>query len=500
VGRYRGRDRTVVVEEIRTLVDLWRTVTRSRLLALPALALLASPLLTLPSGAAAPAALPVLREYPSPVGVGSSVGLPVPPEVGSQPFVPDQQFGMADRAGEPTLGIDPRTGAVMFQAKQQTVRVTGFDSKGKGTSVWQDATQTLAGLQTSDPMIYTDPDTGRTWVNQLMVQGCSLQTFTDDDGKTWTQSAVGCGAGIAFDHQTIVTGKRTEGSLMPPTAGYPNYLYYCTNDVGAADCATSIDGGLTYLPAIPVYGPDSDCATIFGHLKTSPRDGTLYLMPDGCGKGQALYVSQDNAVTWTRRDIAGSTVGAGGHPSLSVGSDGTVYASWTSTLDGGSEGPVQVAVSTDKGLHWSKPVALGRDKGVRTTSFPLAVAGDGDRAAIGYLGTVDEGNPRNIKFDGTWRLYLSFTYDRGRTWRTVVATPGSPVQVGSICTGGLSCGDDRNLLDFNDMDLDLRTGRVVVALADGCLKVKGCTTKDRLDKGLIVRQVGGTPLLRAPRR
>ena len=48
------------------------------------------------------------------------------------------------------------------------------------------------------------------------------------------------------------------------------------------------------------------------------------------------------------------------------------------------------------------------------------------------------------------------------------------------------------------MDLDLRTGRVVVALADGCLKVKGCTTKDRLNKGLIVRQVGGTPLLRKP--
>jgi hypothetical protein len=46
------------------------------------------------------------------------------------------------------------------------------------------------------------------------------------------------------------------------------------------------------------------------------------------------------------------------------------------------------------------------------------------------------------------------------------------------------------------MDIDLNTGRVVVALADGCLKISGCTTKDRLDKGLIVRQVGGTPLLR----
>src|SRR5690348_8360126 len=115
-------------------------MTRSRLLLVPALALLASPLLTLTSGAASAPTTPTLREYPSPVGVTSSVGLPVPPEVGSQPFVPDQQFGMADRAGEPTIGIDPRTGAVMFQAVQQTVKVTGFDSKGPGTSIWQDAT------------------------------------------------------------------------------------------------------------------------------------------------------------------------------------------------------------------------------------------------------------------------------------------------------------------------------------------------------------------------
>jgi hypothetical protein len=472
---------------------------RSRLLLLPALALLASPLLTLSSGAASGPTTPTLREYPSPVGVTSSVGLPVPPEVGSQPFVPDQQFGMADRAGEPTIGINPRTGAVMFQAVQQTVKVTGFDSKGAGTSVWQDATQPVEGVQTSDPMIYTDPDTGRTWVNQLEVQGCSLQAFTDDDGKTWTQSALGCGAGVAFDHQTIVTGKRAEGSAMPPTIGYPNYLYYCTNDVAAADCATSIDGGLTYLPAIPVYEPNSNCAKIFGHIKTSPRDGTVYLMPDGCGSGQAVYVSENNAATWTRRDIPGATAGGGGHPSLAVALDGTVYASWTSTLSGGKEGPVQVAVSTDHGVHWTKPVALARDKGVLASSFPIAVAGDGDRAAVGYLGTTDDGNPRSeSKFTGTWRLYISFTYDRGRSWRTVVGTPNSPVQVGSICTGGLSCGNDRNLLDFNDMDLDLRTGRVVVGLADGCLKVKGCTTKDRHSKGLIVRQVDGTPLLRTP--
>jgi hypothetical protein len=472
-------------------------VTRSRLLVVPALALLASPLLTLPSGAA-PAA-PTYREYPSPIGADVTVGLPVPPELGSQPFVPDEQHGLADRAGEPTVGINPKTGNVMFFAKQQTLRVSGFDSKGAGSSVWADATEQVEGLQTSDPILHTDTDTGRTFVNQLLVTGCSLQAFTDDDGKTYTRSALGCGPGIAFDHQTLVTGKRTEGSGQPPTVGYPNYLYYCTNDVAQAACATSIDGGLTYLPAIPVYTlATSDCSGIFGHIKTSPKDGTLYLMPDGCGTTQGVWRSDDNAVTWTFHAIPGSTVGSGGHPSITVGLDGTVYAAWTSTLSGTGEGPVQVAVSQDRGNTWSKPVALGVDKRVLYTSFPLAAAGDGDRAAVAYLGAVDEGSPRNeAKYTGVWRLYVSTTYDRGATWQTVVATPRSPIQVGSICTGGLSCGTDRNLLDFNDMDVDLRTGYVVVGLADGCLKVTGCTKLDRLDKGLIVRQVSGQPLLRS---
>ncbi|MCW2670045.1 MAG: hypothetical protein JWO27_1942 [Frankiales bacterium] len=87
------------------------------------------------------------------------------------------------------------------------------------------------------------------------------------------------------------------------------------------------------------------------------------------------------------------------------------------------------------------------------------------------------------------------TYDRGRHWKTYDATPGSPVQVGSVCTGGTACSDDRNLLDFNDMVLDGK-GRVVIGFADGCLKTKGCTTADRLRKGAIVRQTTGPGLYR----
>ena len=101
--------------------------------------------------------------------------------------------------------------------------------------------------------------------------------------------------------------------------------------------------------------------------------------------------------------------------------------------------------------------------------------------------------PMKKSFEGAWRMYVSYTFDRGKHWTTYDATPKSPVQVGSVCTGGTSCSGDRNLLDFNDMVLDSK-GRVVIAFADGCLKTKGCTTKDRLKKGAILRQESGRSL------
>ena len=83
------------------------------------------------------------------------------------------------------------------------------------------------------------------------------------------------------------------------------------------------------------------------------------------------------------------------------------------------------------------------------------VAGDDDRASIAYLGTPTGGNYQdNANFHGVWHLYVDTTYDGGKTWVTSDATPNDPVQVGSICTGGTTCGDDRNLLDFIDVTID----------------------------------------------
>ena len=130
--------------------------------------------------------------------------------------------------------------------------------------------------------------------------------------------------------------------------------------------------------------------------------------------------------------------------------------------------------------------------------FPTAVAGDDDRAAISFIGTRTAGNYQDIdNFDGTWQLYTAYTYDGGASWVTVNDTGSDPVQRGSICTGGTTCGDDRNLLDFIGSTID-NHGRVEVAFADGCTGecVTG-GTNNRDAYATIARQTAGLTLYSA---
>ncbi len=463
---------------------------RLRRLVLPLLATALVVPLVVDAGAST--AAPTFQQYTSPVGVTLATGDLPAAATDLAPFGIYQQSGIGDSCGEPGLGVDPKTGNVLYQCGLQTLLVDAFGKGGKAR--WTPVQAPVEQEQSSDPILWRDPDTGRVFVNQLLPQGCSVQAYTDDFGKSWTQSAFGCAAGISFDHQTIGTGKPTTAPASPL---YKNVVYYCTNDIATLNCGTSVDGGLTFGPAHPVFtDPLESCSAIVGHIKSAP-DGTTYLMPDGCNDeagDQAVFVTTDNGLTWTKRSINNATSGDAGHPSVGVASDGTVYAAYGSTDNDGKSGRVNVAVSTSKGASWSRPVALGKDLGVKVSRFPLAVAGDGNRAAVAYLGSTSGDNPGSKRdFTGAWHMYVSYTFDRGAHWKTYDATPTNPVQVGSICTGGLSCSGDRNLLDFNGMVLDGQ-GRVVIGFADGCLKTKGCTTNDRLRKGAIIKQTGGRSL------
>lgn len=403
-----------------------------------------------------------------------------------QNFVPPA--GVAADAGEPSIGVNWNTGKILFEAGLETDRVT--ISGNPATATWENVSGTTTSVVTLDPILFLDSTTGRTFVSQL-AGACSLSAFSDNDGSSYTP-AVGCGVPAGVDHETIGGGPFAPSLIpqLPPPVGYKHAIYYCSQAIVDASCAISLDGGLTYGPAVPIFTL-LDCGGIHGHIKVGP-DGTAYVPNKNCNSNTAVISSGDNGTTWTIHPVPGSTSGDS-DPSVAIATDNTIYLGWH-----GGNGHPMVAVSHDHGATWTNISDVGVALGIQNVAFPAMVAGDGNRAALAFLGTPTGGNAQDTaNFTGVWHLYIAHTYDGGATWTLVDATPNDPVQRGSICLAGTSCGSDRNLLDFMDATVD-KQGRVLVAYADGC--VGACVNSDPNSFtaiGSIARQATGTGLFAA---
>ena len=434
-------------------------------------------------------------------GTATLTTTPAPPPPSTAPAPTYSTYSPQDsvspdvhNAGEPSIGVDRKTGAVMYQAYTSTFKAT-FDTGTPAAATWKDVSATSTngcpqGSQTSlDPILFTDKDTGRTFESQLAGK-TALTCYTDDDGTSWHPTS-GSGINSGVDHQTIGGGPLPAGTSNLPTTTYPNAVYYCSQDVADASCARSSDGGTTYGPAVPMYSL-LDCGGLHGHVKVAP-DGTVYVPNKGCGNNQAVAVSEDAGTSWAVRPNPSSTPGDS-DPSVGIGSGGSVYMGYQA-----ADGSPRVAVSHDKGKTWESDQDVGAQLGVKNSVFPAVVAGDDNRAAFAFIGSTTGGNYQDAaNFHGDWHLYVATTYDGGKTWVTVDATPTDPVQRGSICTGGTTCGNDRNLLDFMDVTTDAQ-GRVLVGYADGCTgacaQPGGTQNYDALAS--IARQSGGLTLYSA---
>jgi Big-like domain-containing protein len=453
----------------------------------------------------------------------------LPPGIASRYQTYGAPSGPGNAAGEPSIGVDwiPRVatlthgtvntgGVAFFTAGVQELRAGFDDCSSPAADLWEDVSSPFVVQSVlSDPIGFVDRVTGRVFQLDLIGgQGNSFAAYSDDDGNT-TLPMQGGGAPAGPDHETLGGGPYNDAALPPPPPhpSYPNAIYYCSQNIaGDAECSRSDDGGLTFGPGVPLFNVAQCTGGIHGHVKVGP-DGTVYVPNTSCATGNGtagIAVSTDNGLTWTDRTVPGST--GSGDPSVGVSinavgrppgqTTGTIYLGWTN-----GDGHALVAVSHDRGLTWVGTHDAGAAFGIRNSVFPAVVAGDDNRAAFGFLGTSTGGNSADeATFRGIWNLYIATTYDGGLTWTTVDATPNDPVQVGSICLLGLSCGKDRNLLDFNDFTID-REGRALFGFADGCVP-PGCTSAtagkydppywtSRTAKASIARQSGGRRLLSA---
>jgi hypothetical protein len=392
-------------------------------------------------------------------------------------------------AGEPSIGANWASGNVLMQSGVETLRVSGF-SDATGTATWTSVGPLLTSLVTLDPILFTDHNTNRTFVSQLSAD-CSLLAFTDDDGASWVQNPIGCGLASGADHQSV-----GGGAFAAPLsgAGYADSVYYCAQLIATAQCALSLDGGLTFDPALPIYTL-LQCGGLHGHLRSAP-DGTVYVPNADCGGRQGVAVSTDNGLTWNVRTVPTSTTQDESDPSVAVGAGNTVYLGWEEGASSKTGSKALVALSHDRGATWTSIQDVGASLGIKNVQFPAMIAGDDNRAALAFLGTTTAGDDQASSFAGVWHLYVALTTDGGATWTTVDATPADPVQRGCIWLGGGS-NKCRNLLDFMDVTVD-KQGRILVGYADGCIDacVTG-TTNSYTATATIARQSGGSGLFAA---
>jgi len=456
---------------------------------------------------------------------------PSPGVGGSGPGVPRffnyvSPQGIANSFGEPSIGSNwksektfsnslnaslPNGGATLFFGgfSPSLARITFDDCSSPAGALWE-AKPLLTANSTrvfGDPILFTDHQTGRTFVSQLegLTPLGSTTDITDNDGDSFTPTE-GSSLPSDVDHQTIGGGPFNETALPPPpppaTRLYPNTVYYASQSVADARAARSDNGGLSFGPATVMY-TTADCGGLHGHLKVAP-DGTVYVANNACGGvaqpghedgNQAVIVSEDNGITWSIRKIPGSTTKSAHDGSVAVASDSrTIYEGFQS-----GDGHPRIAVSHDKGLTWSTPFDVGTTVigggPILNTGFAAVVAGDPNRASFAFYGTVTGGNDWSTPgFPGDWYLYVASTFDGGATWTTQNVTPGDPVQRGGICGSG-TC---RNHLDFFDATLD-KEGRVVIGYTDGCVSaicING-GANDYTAKGTIARQTGGRRMFAA---
>ena len=383
---------------------------------------------------------------------------------------------MGRNAGEPSIGNNWLSDVTVFYSDLQSLFVTFNDTcPANGlSSTWVNRPAPTAQAIDSDPIGFTDSQLGRSFSGQLTLLSPTCKTsYTPNDGQTWVPTQ-GSGIASGVDHQTIGGGKYAAPlDLNPPSPIYPHAVYYCSQEgvappgMGpAAFCSRSDDGGLTFGPSISVTGVPVNCSGLHGHVKISPKDGSVYLPFNQCDGVGSVVVSLDNGITWTVRHVATATISAQPSasfqdPAVTIDTTGRVYY-----VIANNDTDAAVLTSDDHGGTWQNLGEVSSVYGLRNIRYPAATAGDAGRAAVSFLGTTTPGDALLGTFQGVWHLYIAQTFDGGVHWTTTDATPNAPMQRGCIWAKG-GANICRNLLDFFDMTAD-KNGRVLVGYVNGC--------------------------------
>lgn len=262
---------------------------------------------------------------------------------------------------------------------------------------------------TVDPYVTADWRTGRVfWAHAtgpvrtegslpgnagfLLAAAYGFQVYTSaNNGQTWTTA----------NYSTQPTGDWEKLSVGPPPpaatgapqpSGYPDIIYLCANSpvevVGPGRlCYKSLDGGTTFTIAGYVTPsatqPVDNCPPLDFNAGVVGNHGTLY-QPATCLRGAYLAVSHNEGASYTWIPVPGAPPGptfGGNYLQIAVDHADNLYALWPSASG------LDLAVSRDHGLVWTKPMEVAAP-GTHNIKFPALAAGASGNVAITYYAST----------------------------------------------------------------------------------------------------------------
>ena len=266
-----------------------------------------------------------------------------------------------------------------------------------------------------------------TWVGNLSV-GASR-----DGGATWTGTPL-AGTAPVVDRPWVAGGKAgTVYVTYQALQGQMPTLMWFTK---------STDYGRTFSPAVPVTTANQDGTyTWEGNLVAAPNGNDLYLIHTrrvtpaepvaGLDDSVQLAYSHDGGTTWATRTIASlperPTPGTL-YPVVAMDGGGHLHATWTAPRTAKGDVPVWYTTSKDKGVTWSRPVALNTG---RHAWAPWVAGGPrAGQAALAWLDTPDD--PEDP--EGARWFFGYATLQGGRLTAGPATTTDQPMWTGAQTT------------------------------------------------------------------
>jgi len=338
--------------------------------------------------------------------------------------------------------------------------------------------------------------------------GCVTMNTSPDQGETWFEDNIGCGQspGAIDDRQWDAVDE-----TAPLPAGSTGNVYVSFINFTNPVASTLALARSTHDGAPGTFVTDSVCNTLNGQVPSTttcpdPDDPGLQvagppivdyynthniyipfvratpIIPGvSSGPPYSLWIakSTDGATNWTRSEVAelGAHNPVNLFPQMAVDKAGNLYYTWSQTqgpsqdssgLTG--EQDVYYTYSTDRGTTWAAPIPLTQEAN-DSAVMPWMVAGDAGRVDLVYY-KANSGLNSNVGFDDSgnpmvWNVYFAQSLNAlnpGSNFKGVQISD-HPNHLGGICTAGLSCSGDRDLLDFFTVDVD-HLGAANVVWAD----------------------------------